>query len=62
LDFRDDTHPNVQVEVRDRVVTVQVAGYRPLERSAEDIAAGGHLLETVLRRPLLVRGMRVASR
>ena len=60
LDFRDGTHPHVHVEVRDRVVTVQVAGYRPLERFAEDIAAAGHLLETVLRRPLLVRGMRAA--
>jgi exopolyphosphatase/guanosine-5'-triphosphate,3'-diphosphate pyrophosphatase len=62
LDFRNGTDPNVHVEVRDRVVAVQVAGYRPLERSAENIAAAGHLLETVLRRPLLVRGMRVASR
>ena len=62
LDFRDGADPNVHVEVRDRVMTVQVAGYRPLERSAEGIAAAGHLLETVLRRPLLVRGMRVASR
>jgi exopolyphosphatase/guanosine-5'-triphosphate,3'-diphosphate pyrophosphatase len=62
LDSRDGTHPNVHVEVRDRVVTVHVAGYRPLERSAEDIAAAGHLLETILRRPLLVRGMRVAGR
>jgi len=50
------------VEVRDRVVTVHVTGYRPLERSAENIAAAGHLLETVLRRPVLVRGMRAASR
>ncbi|MGB9072453.1 MAG: CHAD domain-containing protein [Terriglobales bacterium] len=62
LDFRNGTDPNVRVEVRDRVVTVQVAGYRPMERSAEDIAAAGHLLETVLRRPLLVRGMRVVKR
>lgn len=62
LDFRNGTDPNVHVEVRDRVVTVHVAGYRPLERSAEDIAAAGHLLETILRRPVLVRGLRVASR
>jgi CHAD domain-containing protein len=60
LDFRNGADPNLQMEVRDRVVTVHVAGYRPLERSAEDIAAAGHLLETVLRRPVLVRGMRVA--
>jgi exopolyphosphatase / guanosine-5'-triphosphate,3'-diphosphate pyrophosphatase len=61
LDLRNGTDPHVHVEVRDRVVTVHVAGYRPLERSAEGIAAAGHLLETVLRKPVLVRGMRVAS-
>ena len=62
LDLRNGTDPSIHVEVQDRVVTVQVAGYRPLERSAEAIAAAGHLLETVLRRPVLVRGMRVVSR
>lgn len=58
LDFRNGADPSLHVDVRDRVVTVHVAGYRPLE---QDIAAAGHLLETVLRRPVVVTGMRVAG-
>lgn len=60
LDFRDGAIPRLQVEVRDRVVTVRVPGYHPLDRSAEDIAGARHLLETVLRRSVLVRGMETA--
>jgi hypothetical protein len=38
-----------------------VAGYSPLDRSAEGVAAARHLLETVLRRPVLVRTLRTTS-
>ena len=41
---------------------VRVAGYSALDRSAEDVAAARHLLETVLRRPVLVRGLRGFAR
>ncbi len=50
--------PRLEVSVQDRFVVVRVAGYSALDRSAEDIAAARHLLETVLRRPVLVRGLR----
>jgi exopolyphosphatase/pppGpp-phosphohydrolase len=50
--------PRLEVSVQDRFVVVRVAGYSALDRSAEDIAAARHLLETVLRRPVLVRGFR----
>ncbi len=50
--------PRLEVGVQDRFVVVRVAGYSALDRSAEDIAAARHLLETVLRRPVLVRGLR----
>jgi CHAD domain-containing protein len=50
--------PQLEVSVQDRFVLVRAAGYSALDRSAEDIAAARHLLETVLRRPVLVRGLR----
>jgi hypothetical protein len=48
----------LEVELQDRAVVVRVAGYSPLDRSAEGIAAARHLLETVLRRPVIVRLLR----
>jgi hypothetical protein len=48
----------LEVELRDSAVVVRVAGYSPLDRSAEGIAAARHLLETVLRRPVIVRALR----
>jgi exopolyphosphatase/guanosine-5'-triphosphate,3'-diphosphate pyrophosphatase len=58
LDFHHATVPRLEIEIRDYGVVVHVSGYRPLDRSAEDIAGARHLLEIVLRRPVLVRGMR----
>jgi len=54
--------PQLEVSLQDRLVMVRAAGYSAMDRSAEDIAAARHLLETVLRRPVLVRGLRAASR
>jgi CHAD domain-containing protein len=50
--------PRIEVSAQDRFVEVRVGGYSALERSAEKVAAARHLLETVLRRPLLVRTLR----
>jgi CHAD domain-containing protein len=50
--------PQLEVSVQDRFVLVRAAGYSALDRSAEEIAAARHLLETVLRRPVLVRALR----
>ena len=61
LDPRDGTAPKVEVELRDRVVRVQSAGYSPLDRSAEEVAAARHLLEMVLRLPVMVRSLRPAG-
>jgi exopolyphosphatase/pppGpp-phosphohydrolase len=58
LDLRDGTVPRVEVGLRDHVLLVQLAGYSPLDRSAEDIAAARHLLETVLRLPVMVKPLR----
>jgi CHAD domain-containing protein len=61
LDTHNGIEPRLEVGLQDRIILVQAAGYSALDRSAEEVAAARHLLETVLRRPVLVRGLRVAS-
>ncbi len=53
--------PRLEISAQDGAVTVRVAEYSALDRSAEDIAAARHLLETVLRRPVLVRALRTPA-
>jgi hypothetical protein len=53
--------PRLEVSLQDRVVVVRAAGYSALDGAAEDVAAARHLLETVLRRPVLVRGLRASA-
>ena len=48
----------VEVRLQDNFIIVRAEGYSPLDRSAERIAAARHLLEAVLRRPVLVRPLR----
>jgi CHAD domain-containing protein len=43
-------------------VIVAAEGYSPLSASAQTIAAGRHLLETVLHRPVVVKPMKIATR
>ena len=62
LDPRNGRAPKLEVDGRDGILVVQSAGYSPLDRGAENVAAARHLLETVLRRPVIVRGLRVAPR
>jgi exopolyphosphatase/guanosine-5'-triphosphate,3'-diphosphate pyrophosphatase len=62
LDPHNGTAPKLQVEPRDGMLLVHSAGYSPLDRSGENVAAARHLLETVLRRPIMVRTLRIASR
>jgi CHAD domain-containing protein len=53
-----ENSPQLEVSLQDRVVVVRAAGYSALDGSAEGVAAARHLLETVLRRPVLVRSLR----
>ncbi len=53
--------PRIEVGLQDRFVLVRAAGYSAVERSAEDVAGARHLLEVVLRRPVLVRALRAAA-
>ena len=51
--------PKLQVTLQDRVLLVQFAGYSPFDRSAENVAGARHLLELVLRRPVMVKSLRL---
>jgi len=53
--------PRLEVSLQDRFVVVRAAGYSALDRAAEGVAAARHLLETVLRRPVLVRALRASA-
>jgi CHAD domain-containing protein len=61
LDTLTGMPPKLAVELRDQLVVVQLPGYAPLDRVAENIAAARHLLETVLRLPVMVKALRVAG-
>ena len=57
----NENTPRIEVSLQDRFVVVRAAGYSALDRTAEAIAAARHLLETVLRRPVLVRTLRASA-
>jgi CHAD domain-containing protein len=57
----NENAPPLEVSVHDHFVLVRVAGYSALDGSAEGVAAARHLLETVLRRPVLVRALRSSA-
>jgi CHAD domain-containing protein len=61
LDSRNGHEPRLEVQRQDDFVLVRATGYSALERSAEEVAAARHLLETVLRRPVMVWALRVAA-
>jgi CHAD domain-containing protein len=58
LDSRDK---RLEVQVSNDHLLLRLEGYSPLDRSAQEIAAARHLLETVLRRPIIVRPLRAAA-
>jgi exopolyphosphatase/guanosine-5'-triphosphate,3'-diphosphate pyrophosphatase len=55
---RDEGPRRVEVGVQDGCVVVALTGYSAIDRAAEQVAAARHLLETVLRRPVLMRGLK----
>jgi HD superfamily phosphodiesterase len=54
---RDHRIARVKVHQQNGVFTIFAEGYSSRDRMAEDIAAGRHLLETVYRRPVMVKPM-----
>jgi CHAD domain-containing protein len=55
---RDGRIQRVHVHNTEGSLLVTAEGYLPRGRMAEDIAAGRHLLETVYRRPILIKPLR----
>jgi hypothetical protein len=61
LDPRHEIEPNLKVTTDDHKIILHMAGYSAVDRRAETVAAARHLLETVLRRAVLVRPLRMPS-
>jgi CHAD domain-containing protein len=57
----NESASRLEVSVHDHFVLLRVAGYSALDGSAEGVAGARHLLETVLRRPMVVRALRVSA-
>ena len=49
----------LEVRAQNGVIEIAAQGYSPRDRMAEEIAAARHLLETVYRRPVMVKPLRV---
>jgi len=59
---RDGHVRRLQVEERGGALLIAATGYSPWTRAAEEVAGARHLLEVILRRPILVKGLKPASR
>jgi CHAD domain-containing protein len=55
---RDGQVQTLQVEKKDGALVISAAGYSPWTSAAEHIAAARHVLELVLRKPILVRPLK----
>jgi hypothetical protein len=57
----DSQEKRLEVHVSNDQLLVRLEGYSAFDRSAQEIAGARHLLETVLRRPIIVRPLRAAA-
>ena len=57
-----DIFSGLQVQSRNGFLAIAAQGYSPRDRTAEAVSAARHLLETVYRRPVMVKPMRVEPR
>ena len=58
---RDGRIQRLDVRYRDGLHVIAAYGYSPCDRRAEAIAAARHLLETVYRRPVIVKPLRLRN-
>ncbi|MBV8811546.1 MAG: CHAD domain-containing protein [Acidobacteriaceae bacterium] len=62
----DDAHDGrvhrLQVEDKNEFLLISAAGFLPLTRMGQDVAAARHLLEIVVRKPILVKPLKEAHR
>jgi exopolyphosphatase/pppGpp-phosphohydrolase len=59
--YADSRQKRIEFYVSNDQLLVRLEGYSALDRSAQEIAAARHLLETVIRRPIIVRPLRAAA-
>jgi hypothetical protein len=52
----------VDSEEKNKVLTIAAQGYSPRDNQAEVIAAARHLLETVYRRPVMIKSLKPRKR
>jgi hypothetical protein len=55
---RDGRIQGIRIHQQNGFLLLAAEGYSARDRMAEEIAAGRHLLETVYRRPILVKPLR----
>jgi CHAD domain-containing protein len=56
---RDGQAPRLEIEAKDGCLAISAAGYSPWTSAAEGVAAARHVLEVVLRRPVMVKALKV---
>jgi len=57
-DTRDGRVRRLRVEKKNGFVLISAGGYSPITRTGQDVAGARHLLETVLRKPILVKPLK----
>ena len=58
---RDGQAPHLKVEAQDGCIAIATAGYSPWTSAAEDVAAARHVLEVVLRKPVVIKALKAAK-
>lgn len=58
---RDGYSPRLEINAQDGCLAISAAGYSPWTPMAEEVAAARHVLEVVLRKPLMIKPMRLAN-
>jgi CHAD domain-containing protein len=60
FDFQHNGQPpHVDLEAKNGSLLISAAGYSPWVRAAEDVAAARHVLEVVLRKPVMIKALKV---
>ena len=54
---RDGRIQRLEVHTQNGFLEIAAQGYSPRDRTAESVAAARHLLETVYRRPVMVKAL-----
>jgi hypothetical protein len=56
---RDGQAPRLEIAAPDGCLAISAAGYLPWTSAAEDVAAARHVLEVVLRKPVMIKALKV---